>query len=168
MLIKINAPRFRSKIAFFDFDWTLVRPKDDKTFPVDKDDWQWLRPSVVETIQKYYKKGFAIHIVTNQTKPWKKDQIVHVAQLLGVPLFISIAWEKEQRKPSVFLFEEAYNDIAKREKIKKGRSFMCGDALGRPNDHSSDDLMFGKNIGLKKIYAPEDFFEIESRSEYLS
>jgi DNA 3'-phosphatase len=107
MIIKVKKPRFRSKAAFFDFDWTIVRPQLDRTFPKDVDDWQWLRESVPETIGKYYNKGYGIYIVTNQTKEWKQRQIEQVAHLLDVPLTICIAWKKEERKPSRFLFEEA-------------------------------------------------------------
>ena len=38
------------------------------------------------------------------------------------------------------------------------KSFFCGDAAGRKNDHTNDDIMFSVNIGLK-FCTPEMFFE---------
>lgn len=118
MILKVGKPRFRSKVALWDFDWTLVCPKGNKTFPKDVDDWQWLRPNVPEVVRGFYKRGFGIYIVTNQTKEWKREQILKVAELLEVPLHVCIAWQKEERKPGVFLFEEAFSE-EQRGKIKK-------------------------------------------------
>lgn len=64
-IYKINKPRHRSRVAIFDFDWTLCKPKNNKTFPKDVDDWEWLRPNVPDVIKDLYKKGFAICIATN-------------------------------------------------------------------------------------------------------
>jgi bifunctional polynucleotide phosphatase/kinase len=133
----------------------LVCPKDNKTFPKDVEDWQWLYPQVPDVVRGFYKKGYGIYIVTNQTKEWKKDQIVAVMHELGIPVTVCIAWIKEERKPSRFLFEEVFTED-QRSKMKD--LFMCGDALGRVNDHSDDDLKFGENIGAKKIISPEMMF----------
>jgi hypothetical protein len=46
----------RDAFAIFDFDWTIVKPKDARRFPKDKDDWQWLRPSVCAVVKRYYQK----------------------------------------------------------------------------------------------------------------
>jgi len=37
-LYSINKPRHRSKVAILDFDWTICKPKNNKTFPTDIDD----------------------------------------------------------------------------------------------------------------------------------
>ena len=159
MIIKLGKPRFRSKVALFDFDWTLVRPKNGQTFPKDVDDWQWLRSNIPKIIKGYYQKGYGIYIVTNQTKEWKKDQIENVLKTLDIPIHICIAWKIEERKPTLFLFNEAFTEEQKK-KIKKKDSFMCGDAMGRVNDHSDDDLKFAENIGVK-CFTPEDIFPVE-------
>jgi bifunctional polynucleotide phosphatase/kinase len=156
MFIKVKKPRFRSKVALFDYDWTLVRPKNEQTFPKDVDDWQWLHTSVPDIITKYHKKGFGIYIVTNQTKKWKQEQIEQVLKSLDIPIHICIAWTKEERKPSTFLYDEAFTKEQK-EKLKLAESFFCGDALGRTNDHSADDSQFAKNIGIK-CFSPEEIF----------
>jgi len=79
--IKLDKFRFRQKMAAFDFDWTLVKPKSSGTFPTTVDDWQWLRPSVPTTLQTLYKKSYCIIIFTNQSKDWKQTQIVNALQL---------------------------------------------------------------------------------------
>lgn len=158
MLIKVNKPRFRSKIACFDYDWTLVCPKDGKVYPKDVDDWQWLRSSVPDIVREYYKNGYGIYIFTNQSKLWKKDQIIAAIESLNIPVTICIAYDKLSYKPSLNIYNEAFSsDLQK--KIKKKQSFMCGDALGRPNDHSDSDLKFAQAIGVK-ILSPEEIFQV--------
>ena len=44
----------KEKMASFDYDWTLVNPKDGKTFPSSIDDWEWFSPTVPKIITKYY------------------------------------------------------------------------------------------------------------------
>ena len=154
-IIVLNKPRFRSRIALFDYDWTIVRPKDDKTFPTDIDDWQWLRPNVPDIIKDYYKKGFGIYVFTNQSKQWKKDQIVNVLRSLDIPITICIAFNQDDYKPSLTLYNEIFEKHT--SKIKFDKSFMCGDAVGRKTDHSDADLKFAEAIGIKCIIPEETF-----------
>ncbi len=146
---------WRSKCAIFDYDWTLVKPKENSIFPKNVDDWEWFRPSVKQTIQDYYKRGYGIVIVTNQSKKWKTDQIHNVVQLLEVPVLICIANLKEHYKPNTFIFDQFRGT----KQLNLPKSFMVGDALGRKNDHSDVDLQFAKRLGINQIYPPEDFFE---------
>ena len=157
MIIKILSPRFRSKIALIDYDWTIVSPKYG-VFPKNVDDWKWLRPNVPDIIRELYKKGYGIYIVTNQTKAWKKDQIINVMEQLEIPLTICIAYEKSTHKPNRFIYDEAIS-LDKHKKVKVTESFMCGDALGRLNDHSDSDLKFAEAIGIKCL-SPEELFPI--------
>jgi bifunctional polynucleotide phosphatase/kinase len=161
MIHKILSPRFRSKILFIDYDWTIVKPKlntagNQSIFPKDISDWIWLRPSVPSIIKNYYDKGYAIYIVTNQSKKWKIDQIIEVMTLLKIPLTILIALEKEDYKPSLRIVKEAIKE-KQFEKINKEKSLMCGDALGRKNDHSDSDKIFAEKMGIK-VLPPEDIF----------
>jgi bifunctional polynucleotide phosphatase/kinase len=97
---KLSGFRHRKKIAAFDFDFTLVRPKMGRTFPKDVDDWEWLRPNVVETIQNLYnEKKYCIMVFTNQTKPWKADLIKRVVEALKIPVLVCIAFDKSLHKP---------------------------------------------------------------------
>lgn len=156
MIITQQKPRFRKAIAFFDYDWTIVKPKSNGTFPKDVDDWEWLRPSVPYTIKNLYKKGFAIVVVTNQSKDWKVTQIEKVLELLNIPMTICIARDKADYKPSLNLLNEAFSP-EKQEKIDKKKSFFCGDALGRPMDYDDTDKRFAEALGVR-VMPPEDLF----------
>lgn len=154
--IKLGGPRWRSKIAMFDFDWTLVKPKSGGTFPIDVDDWEYLAENVPLKVQECYKKGYAVYVVTNQSKLWKHDQIKNVMNTIGVPCTIIIATKKEEYKPNKKLILENVGD----KKWKREESFFVGDALGRPTDFADSDKLFAENIGVR-IYSPEDFFNIQ-------
>jgi bifunctional polynucleotide phosphatase/kinase len=150
---KLHSARRRKKIAAFDYDWTLVRPKSGGTFPKDVHDWQWLFPSVPETLRALYDKGFMIVIFTNQSKTWKQDQIRTVLEPLNIPMFIGIAVHKEDYKPNRLMFDT----ILQTHRWDPRSSFFVGDALGRKGDWSNSDLMFANAVGLHSK-APEEFF----------
>uniref|UniRef100_A0A6C0IT37 Uncharacterized protein n=1 Tax=viral metagenome TaxID=1070528 RepID=A0A6C0IT37_9ZZZZ len=143
-----------NKVASFDFDWTLVKPKDNRKFPKSVDDWQWLYPSVPYIIKQLYNDGHIIVIFTNQSKPWKKEQIINVCKTLDIPIYIAIAFDKTFYKPNVAIYEKVEEKIGQ---IDKANSFFVGDALGRKDDFSNSDKIFAENIGLK-CYSPEDLF----------
>ena len=160
IIYTINNAELRSKMASFDYDWTLVNPQEGKTFPKSIDDWEWFSPSVVTKVRDYYEQGFMIVIFTNQSKSWKVDQIEQVADSLEIPLFIVIATDKIEYKPNISLFDTFISDtIGDTEDIiiDKEESFFVGDALGRPSDFSDSDKAFALNIGIK-YFAPEKIF----------
>lgn len=152
----IQKPRHRSKVAIIDFDWTICKPKNNKTFPSDIDDWEWLRPSVPDVIKGLYKNGYAICIATNQSKDWKHTQIINALTTLNIPIKIVIATTKESYKPSLQIYETMFEN----KPIDKVKSFMCGDALGRATDHSDCDLKFAQAIAIK-IISPEELFPFQ-------
>jgi bifunctional polynucleotide phosphatase/kinase len=156
MIIKLNEPKFHKKIIIFDYDWTLVVPKNNSVFSKSLDDWNWISKDVPDIIKKYYKKNYGIYIATNQSKEMKIEQIKNVMSLLEIPLTICIANNKNDYKPNIDFFKEAFTDSSYK-KINLDESIMVGDALGRINDHSDCDLEFSKKLGVK-IYAPEDIF----------
>lgn len=153
IIYNINNAVHRERIAAFDFDWTLVCPKDGKTFPSNVDDWQWLYPSVPTIVQTYYNNGFMIVIFTNQSKFWKHQQLESVANALSVPVFIVVATEKTDYKPNPILF----TTLVGTQYVDKSASFFVGDALGRPTDFANSDKMFAENIELT-CYSPEQVF----------
>lgn len=153
IIYPINNPVFREKMASFDYDWTLVHPKDGKTFPSSIDDWVWMYPNIPTLLQKYYKDGYMIVLFTNQSKSWKCEQIKMVMNLLEIPLFIVIATEKLDYKPNPILFNSLFGD----KTINTLDSFYIGDALGRKSDFSDSDKVFAENIGIKCL-SPEDVF----------
>lgn len=153
IIYNINNAEFRQKMVAFDYDWTVVHPKDGKTFPSQIDDWVWYSPNVPSIIKNYYNEGFMIVIFTNQSKPWKCEQIKLVFQSLDIPVFIVIANVKSEYKPNIILFDSLFKDYV----IDKSKSFFVGDALGRKTDFSDSDKIFAENIGVP-YYPPEKIF----------
>ena len=153
IIYKVNDPDFRGKMAAFDYDWTLVNPKEGKTFPTDIEDWDWFHHIVPDKLRQFYDNGYMIVIFTNQSKSWKCDQIKQVASQLDIPLFIVIATDKKDYKPNPDLFQNFVKDFP----INKSDSFFVGDALGRKSDFSDSDKKFAENIGISWI-PPEDVF----------
>ena len=158
-IYNIKSACLREKMAAFDFDWTLVSPKNGKTFPSNIDDWEWLYPNIPEKIKKHYEDGYMIVIFTNQSKLWKHDQIQNVAKSLDIPIFIVVATEKCNYKPNPILFTNLVGEY----KINKAESFFVGDALGRKSDFSDSDKIFAENIGVT-CYSPEDIFKINNET----
>lgn len=161
-VFEINGPidNTNKKLACFDYDWTLVKPKNDKTFPSNKDDWEWLRPNVPKKIKELSSEGYSIYIFTTQTKLWKLDMIKESLSTLNIPIKVNVGFGKENKikKPNKKLFYDnvsiEFNEI----------SFFVGDAAGRANDYSDDDLIFAENVGIK-FKIPEDIFPIELKKK---
>ena len=151
--------RYRKKILGLDFDHTIVKPKNNKTFPSNKNDWEWLTPNVPETIMNYYNKGYAIVIFTNQFRDFKKEQVKIVLDSIGCPYKAYLAYDKKIKKPSSFLFEQYI-----RHNFDFDKSFYVGDAMGRIQDWSDSDKLFALNCGLK-YKTPEEFFLIPNKEE---
>ena len=104
LIVLENKFRYRRKMMGLDYDHTIVKPKGKSQFPKDADDWMWLRPNVPEIIRKYYEKGYAIVVFTNQSKQFKIQQIHNVMEQIGVPYCAFIAMDKSIQKPSPFMF----------------------------------------------------------------
>jgi bifunctional polynucleotide phosphatase/kinase len=160
--IKLNNFTYRSKMAGFDYDHTLVKPKSKSTFSKDENDWMWLRPNIPEILTEIYNKGYAIVIFTNQSKTqgFKINQIINVFTNLKLPVNIFIETDKPFKKPNPYMYN-LYID--KRAKINKDDSFYVGDALGRPGDHADSDKQFAINCGIKYI-SPEQMFPFTKKS----
>jgi bifunctional polynucleotide phosphatase/kinase len=136
-----------------DYDWTLVNPKGGATFPTNIDDWEWYSSIVPEKLQKYYDDGYMLVVFTNQSKPWKCDQIRFAMSSLNIPLFIVVAKVKSEYKPNTILFDTLFTE----NEIDKSKSFFIGDALGRKNDFADSDKVFAQNIGIQ-YFPPEKIF----------
>jgi bifunctional polynucleotide phosphatase/kinase len=158
MIDTVNNPQLRNKMASFDYDWTLVNPKNGGTFPKSIKDWVWLYPEIPKKLKELYEDDYMIVIFTNQSKEWKCQQISLVMKTLEIPVFIVIATEKETYKPNPVLLKNLLGE----NNIDKDKSFFVGDALGRPTDFSDSDKMFALNIGIK-CYSPEDIFVDRNR-----
>ncbi len=104
IIYKLLNPTYSNKMAAFDYDWTLVNPREGKTFPLLVEDWEWYSSNVKTKIRNYHNDGYMIVIFTNQSKQWKHEQIKIVCKLLCIPIFIVIATNKLYYKPNVDLF----------------------------------------------------------------
>ena len=154
-VFKLHAPRFRKKVAIFDYDHTIVKPKEHRPFPKDVDDWQLLSSKIPEYIRKAYTNGYMICVCTQQSKPWKIDQIKAVLTPMNIPMWVSIATDKSIYKPNTAIFDA----IVGEKKWDSTKSYMVGDALGRKNDWSNCDKEFA--VALKvKYMSPEEYFQI--------
>ena len=156
LILKFHSPRLRKKIAAFDFDWTLVKPLNGRTFPKDVADQQWLRPSVPEVLKKTYDDGYAIIVFTNQSKVWKIDAIQAQLEPLGFPITVAIGIAEDDRKPNTTMWDAAVTN-----KWDTKKSFYVGDAAGRPGDWSNTDALFAKAVGVA-FKTPEDAFPFTS------
>lgn len=160
---KIGSFRFRQKIAMFDYDWTLVKPISNGTFSKNVDDWMWITLKVPDILIDYYKKGFCIVIVSNQSKntEMKITQINNSLTTLNIPIMFMIGSEENDKKPKTTMFDIMVAD----KKVDFNKSFYVGDALGRQEDWSDVDKKFAENIGMLNILAPDDLFAIEKKED---
>lgn len=144
-------------LAIFDFDGTLVKPKDGRPFPKDIDDWQYTRSSVPEVIADYA-RTYHIVIVTDQSKAWKVDQIKTVIEDLKLTNKATIIIGVKTQKPSTALFKQAIQiDLHKTD------SFYVGDAAGRPGDWSDRDKLFASALDIP-FHVPEDIFPLPQQN----
>jgi len=81
LIIDKQATIKSNKLALFDLDWTLIKPKDHRKFPKDSSDWQFLFPNVISKLNKLYDDGYTVIILTNQSKDWKVDLIINVINI---------------------------------------------------------------------------------------
>lgn len=156
VLIKGTIPEGSFVWALFDLDWTLIRPIKGTTF-ANGVGWKWL-PERLPVLKQILDKGYRIGIITNQ-KPWPKNNIQNIdarltevysvlSQIIPDVLILAANAETEYRKPNVGWLNVIH--------IKSG-TIYCGDAAGRPDDFSNDDIQFAHNIGVP-FYLPEQLF----------
>jgi len=145
----------RSKrLAIFDFDWTMVKPKNGRRFPKDRSDWEWWNPRVPDVIRDYARRRYRIVIVTDQSKDWKIDMIRDVVEILAIPITVVIGFEKEQKKPNTAQFMRLFTP---NYKMNPEKSFYVGDAAGRVGDWADTDRRFAEAIGVR-FHTPEEQF----------
>lgn len=183
-LIILNPPGLPSitKLASFDMDDTLIRPKSGAKFPKNRSDWRWLFPSVPEKLKKLHDEGFGVVIFTNQAGIGKghvkaadiKGKILDLAKELNIPLRAVIASEDDAyRKPASTMFKFWVDKLNGGVKPDASVSFYIGDAAGRAanwkagakKDFSCSDRKFAHNIGLP-FHTPEEFFLGEAAAPF--
>ena len=160
-----------NKIAGFDLDHTLIKPKNEKTHPKDKEDLELCFSNIKEKLTELHKNDYSLVIFSNQSsfdKPEKKEIIISriekFLEIIGIPITVLISTEGDYcRKPNTGMWD-FFNGINTEE------SFYVGDAAGRTRnpttkkkDFSCSDRMFALNVGCK-FYTPEKFFQPDSFS----
>jgi bifunctional polynucleotide phosphatase/kinase len=52
-------------VAGFDMDFTIIKPKNGKKFPVNGDDWEFWHANVTPKLKDLHKKGYRVVVFTN-------------------------------------------------------------------------------------------------------
>lgn len=162
-----------TKIAAFDLDHTLLKPKNDRKFARNKNDACYMFENVYDLLKDYELRGYKIVIFTNQKRiAYKKNNqnalmtkeerasynlrndIVEKVDLWFWPeVDVFISYKDDQyRKPAPGM----YTEFLKRNGEVKDL-FYVGDAAGRETDFSNSDRLFAYNIGAD-FKTPEQFF----------
>lgn len=172
------------KVACFDLDGCLIKPKGSKTWPSASDvlDFEQAFRGTFERVKEEYENGSCIAIITNQDQTtanakrlqtWK-TKVANIANVIDCPMIIFAALAKDGfRKPGRLIWDngivQAYVeaggnakdiDIDSSISIPEQASFFVGDAAGRVGDHSDTDRKWAINIGIP-FYTPEEFFQSE-------
>ncbi len=153
------------KIAAFDLDHTIIKPKSGNTFPKDKNDWEFLNTDMKNRIQQISNEKFLPMIFTNQgSKDFNAvefcEKLLTIFAELGniyFQVYICTAKNGYYRKPckglwNYMLLKNKFED----SDISREHSFYVGDAAGRPGDFSDSDIKFANNCDLH-FYVPEHF-----------
>lgn len=142
-----------NKIAGFDLDHTLIKPRSGNVFPKDKDDWEWM-DNVKTILYQLNQNNWSIVIFTNQKQTKRNltiDELKYKFNKIqkdinDIPLtFIAALKNDYYRKPFPGMWEHVIN--------KYDKAFYCGDNM-------VTDLYFAKNINISFV-KPEDLFIIE-------
>ena len=144
-------------VVAFDLDWTLTY-NEKHLYPKEVDDI-YIFPNRKKVLENLIENGYSIVIFTNQFAKTKKEKQKKVERLItfiekiNLPICVYISTEKDNyRKPNIGMW-----NLFKKNREIKYITFV-GDALGRPQDFSDSDKLFGEIINANKIKSPEDFF----------
>lgn len=169
------------KLACFDLDHTLIKPKGNRKLPKDKDDYVYM-DNVKPILYNLIENGFQVVVFSNQSGS-KLEQVVLKLQNIiielieekytKIPISVFIALKDDYfRKPHTGMFELFLN--LNKLKIENFEEiFYCGDAAGRKGDFACSDYAFAHNLSLKynkynkenkenkkiiEFYTPEQIF----------
>lgn len=182
IIYKIN-PNLKNKtckLACFDLDHTLIKPKQGRTYSKTPDDVMLWNPIVPDKLMEYALKDYKLVLFSNQSdilkKPEKKaildGKIQFMRDYLGFSKFnVLISGSKDYcRKPNTGLFDFLLTKT--KLNVDYQNSFMVGDAGGRlvtsnfKKDFACSDRMFAENISLQ-FYTPEEFFLGEKPRKFI-
>ena len=156
-----------TKLACFDLDHTLIKPKSGRKLPKNKEDYMFM-PNVINKLKELYEKDYRIVIFTNQSGKYLESVLEKIQnillELMPIKLDIVVATKNDYyRKPHTGMFE-LYLTLINQNIEDFSEIFYCGDAAGRPADFAYSDYAFTYNLSLKysigiKFYLPEEIFE---------
>ena len=169
-LNKINL-NLSSKVAAFDLDDTIIKPKDNKKFSETSNDWEFVY-KICDKLIYYHTNKYNLVIISNQLsikkgyitqEIWCK-KIENVLKIIDLPMIVLASINNDvYRKPRTGLWDDFII-------CNLNKSFYCGDAGGLEKrsvkllekkklqikkDHSDTDAKFAKNIGIKFIHRDE-------------
>ena len=156
---KSKSFEYKKRLAIFDLDSTLIKTKSGNIFAKNIDDWKFLYNNINDILESYHNNNYSIIIITNQAKTDSKTIITKITnickKLENIEICVFIANKRNKfRKPSPCF----YYDIINTEEKYNSKSFYCGDAAGRRNDHSDCDYKFAKNCNIL-FKLPEQIFD---------
>ena len=157
------------RVIGIDIDWTIIRPKEGRTFNRNQDDWDWLygKDIIFSKIKEKSDEGYLIMFITNQSKEYKYpliDQVLTQFDIATIP-YICVIGNPSIKKPnkqlfySIFDFQDVSCTGLKPQMIDFKESYYVGDAAGRDGDWAKSDLEFADNLGFR-FMVPETFFDI--------
>lgn len=154
------------RMAAFDLDGTLIRPKSNKRIPRSATDWElfsvWTKVKLQQILNAKDKLRFVIF--TNQNGvgmnivPLEEiqERIELVMKKIDIPGIVFVSTEKDEfRKPRTGMFQLYNKCFNGSETLLMEDSFYCGDAVGYPS-HSDADIKFASKLGLPFL-PPEKF-----------
>jgi bifunctional polynucleotide phosphatase/kinase len=155
-------------VYLFDLDYTLIKTKSGKKFPISKTDWELLYPNIPEKFANM--KDCLVGIISNQKGLKSQSQIsdwiekiVQIRKVLPIDFVFGSLSDDRFRKPMYGSWEYIKNyfvgiDWDNLTELKK--IYYIGDAFGRPGDFSDTDVKYALNCGFK-FKTPEVFFSID-------
>jgi len=139
-----------SKVAMFDLDGTIVRPKGKNRHPKGSDDWVFLYPSVPSKIEEAVAGGHSFVIASNQlgirsgkaTAKEITDKIEKISREIDVEFACMFSTNKDcYRKPLLGMWEFFISCLNDGIKPILSDCYYVGDAAGRKStkDFSASD-----------------------------
>jgi len=155
-------PNFEhQELYIFDVIWTIIKPKDGRKVPLNKDDWTWLRKSVPNMLQDISKEHQIVFIVDiNPRKKWLISMIKDVCNKLDLDIIVLMATKKKYHKPNTILFDTVFPSFPSFDKMN---SIMISN-IGGSHEHEGVDKDLADKIGIT-FKTPEDIFPFDEIKE---
>lgn len=159
-------------VYLFDLDYTLIKTKSGKKFPVNKDDWELLYKNIPNKFANL--TNCVLGIVSNQKglksqaqiNDWI-DKINNIRKLIKIDFVFGSIVDDRFRKPmcgSWEFIQEQFKNINWNKLVQSNKIYYIGDACGRETDFSDTDIKYAINCEFK-FKTPEMFFNIENSNK---